>query len=158
MGQRELRRVPKDWAHPRMANGHYLPLFNEPYERAIEKWIAARDNFAKGLDEDGMPLSEEAKGCTFEDWHGSEPQPDEYRPNWPEETMTHFQMYETCSEGTPISPVLESPEAVARWCADNRASAFGDNVAPYEWWLRVCQGTAGFGLMVDTATGEQRPI
>lgn len=72
-------------------------------------------------------------------------------PSWPDAERTHFQMYETCSEGTPISPVLESPEAVARWCAENGASAFGYMTQSYEWWLKVCHGEAGFGLLLDTS-------
>ena len=43
----------------------------------------------------------------------------------PIEERTHYQMYETCTEGTPISPVMETPENLARWLADNGASAFG---------------------------------
>jgi hypothetical protein len=56
-------------------------------------------------------------------------------PQWPEEERTHWQMYEDTSEGTPISPVMESPEALARWLVDNGASAFADQTASYEAWL-----------------------
>ncbi len=46
-----------------------------------------------------------------------------------------YQMWETCSEGSPISPVFETPELLARWLADNNASAFGDQTASYDHWL-----------------------
>lgn len=49
-------------------------------------------------------------------------------------------MYETTSEGTPISPAFTSPEELARWLTDTGASAFGKDTATYEQWLRVCQG------------------
>ena len=46
-------------------------------------------------------------------------------------------MYETTSEGTPISPVCETKEALAQWLADNDAPAWGDKTATYEEWLRT---------------------
>jgi len=49
-------------------------------------------------------------------------------------------MYETTSEGSPISPPMESPEALARWLVDNRASAFGNETATYEDWLDMIRG------------------
>lgn len=61
----------------------------------------------------------------------------EYMPQWEDSEMTHIQMYETCSEGTPISPVFEvgKEEDMARWLADTGASAFGNMTASYEGWL-----------------------
>jgi len=46
-------------------------------------------------------------------------------------------MWETTSEGSPISPVFESPEKLARWLADTGASAFGSQTATYEEWLSM---------------------
>ena len=53
---------------------------------------------------------------------------------------TLYMMYETCTEGTPISPAFKTPEELARWLADSGASAFGNMTASYEAWLRVCRG------------------
>lgn len=61
-------------------------------------------------------------------------------PSWPESERTHFQMYETTSEGTPISPALPTGEELARWLADHGASAFGTMTATYEQWLAVIRG------------------
>jgi len=52
-------------------------------------------------------------------------------------------MYETCTEGTPISPVMDSLETLARWLADNGASAFGEMTATYEQWLKIIGGNKG---------------
>jgi len=49
-------------------------------------------------------------------------------------------MYETTSEGTPISPAFATPEELAQWLADNGASSFGSSTASYESWLRVAKG------------------
>jgi hypothetical protein len=46
-----------------------------------------------------------------------------------------WQMWETTSEGSPISPVFATPEGLARWLADTGASAFGGTPATYEQWL-----------------------
>ncbi len=53
-----------------------------------------------------------------------------------------WQMWETTSEGSPISPVCETPEGLARWLADNGASSFGHDTATYEQWLGMI--TAGW--------------
>ena len=51
-----------------------------------------------------------------------------------------YQIWETTSEGSPITPSLPSPEELARWCVDNAVSAFGGQGASYEGWLRVAEG------------------
>jgi len=61
-------------------------------------------------------------------------------------------MYETTSEGTPISPAFETPEALARWLTDTGASAFGKSTAPYEAWLSVCNG--GYAPSLVMVGGE----
>lgn len=48
-----------------------------------------------------------------------------------------YQMWETTSEGSPISPVFASPEELARWLADNKASWFGDATATYDQWMSL---------------------
>jgi hypothetical protein len=49
-----------------------------------------------------------------------------------------WQLWETTSEGSPVSPVFATPEELANWCADN-ATAFAD----FRWsaaeWLRSFQ-------------------
>jgi hypothetical protein len=44
-------------------------------------------------------------------------------------------MYETTSEGTPISPAFATPEELAHWLDDNDASSFAGMTASYEAWL-----------------------
>ena len=51
-----------------------------------------------------------------------------------------YQLWEAVSEGSPISPVCETPEALAHWLADNKASSFGDSTASYETWLNMIVG------------------
>ena len=48
-----------------------------------------------------------------------------------------WQMWEDVSEGSPISPIFDTPEELARWLADNNASACGNRTANYEQWLKT---------------------
>ena len=105
-------------------------MFDQSHREAVSRYEVDR------IDYEASPRD----GYSFEEWHGSEPDPSAYRPDWPESALTHLQMYETCTGGTPISPVFKTPEEVARWCADNGASAFGYTTASYEAWLRVARG------------------
>ena len=54
-----------------------------------------------------------------------------------------WQLWETTSEGSPISPVFGTPEALARWCADTRASWFGYSSLDYDNWLAFVQRSGG---------------
>ena len=63
--------------------------------------------------------------------------PEERMPRPDPEAELGWCMYETCSEGTPISPVFRSEIDLARWLADNRTPAFADLTASYEDWLRA---------------------
>jgi hypothetical protein len=47
-----------------------------------------------------------------------------------------FQLWETTSEGSPVSPVFETIEELCTWCADN-ATTFGSSKASAEDWRRM---------------------
>lgn len=81
------------------------------------------------------------------------PDPNVYTPNWSEGECTHLQMYETTSEGTPISPVMETPEELAQWLVDNEDSAFGEETASYEAWLATIQRGWSSGAIIDSKLG-----
>lgn len=115
---RKVIMVPADWQHPKDTRGHYIPLHQRfPYnEREI----------AEGLADGWLTNTPPNYGIGV-------------MPDWPAEQRTHLMMYETTSEGTPISPAFETPEELARWLADNNASAFGSHGASYESWLAVAR-------------------
>lgn len=144
---REVRRVPAGWRHPKDGAGRFIPLFGgsvsakiREYKEEARQWaLGYRRSWAKDRME-FVPRDASTEDLSFEDWAGEVPKPEEHMPDWPEAERTHYQMYETCSEGTPISPVLETPEALARWLADTWASAFGSMTATYEEWLAMIQG------------------
>lgn len=55
-------------------------------------------------------------------------------------TGDYYQLWETTSEGSPISPPCETPEKLARWLADNEASSFGSQTESYDTWLEFVRG------------------
>jgi len=127
---REVRRVPPNWEHPKDEQGDYIPMHEQSYEDARDEWL-------KGL-ADWKPS--EHDGEDYWEWEGNPPTRDDHMPKWSDEERTHYQMYEDTTEGTPISPVMETPEELARWLVDNNASSFASMTASYEAWLRVCRG------------------
>lgn len=155
---REVRRVPENWEHPRQEGcKEYQPLYDEDYDTVAAKWLADAVSWSQGQHPDqSADWAKSAKDSKyFWEWEGEPPDKKYYRPAWPTKTRTHLQMYETCTEGTPISPVMETPEELARWLADNDASAFGDMTATYEQWLAVCKdGWAPSAVMVMDKDGR----
>ncbi len=139
---REVRRVPADWKHPKK-NGSFVPLFEPgaPIEELQAEWDreCARWESREHEDVKSVYLDEGREPCSWEEWHGRRPDTADYMPYWPAEEKTHLMMYEDTTEGTPISPAFETPEELARWLVDNKASSFGSMTATYEQWLRVAQ-------------------
>jgi hypothetical protein len=155
---REVRKVPKNWQHPKNDNGQLIGLLGDSFKEALKDWDEQYKKWKQGLCQSYkdypnityVPISDENKQMSFSEYYSCRPIKSEYMPEWKEEEKTHFQMYEICSEGTPISPVMETPEELARWLVDNNASAFGSSGASYEGWLRVCNGGyAPSATMVD---------
>lgn len=142
----ELRRVPADWEHPtkpwhgRLSHPEPLayhrerfgedrdrtfkPLHDESWVGAYRRWVLARAVwFAQTVV--GFPLALlfgkalPPYRADFEVFHSGRPEySGPYRPRWRERERTHVQLYETVSEGTPISPVLPSVRDLADWCAE----------------------------------------
>jgi hypothetical protein len=140
---REVRRVPATWEHPRDDKGSYIPLYGYSFSARLREWDEGKTKWNQGLRDDyaggWQPLGDVASE-SYEEWSGQRPVESDYMPDWPEAERTHYQMYEDTTEGTPISPVMSSPEELAHWLANNNASANGGMTASYQAWLRVCNG------------------
>lgn len=132
---REVRMVPPDWEHPKNGAGQYKPLFERDYKEAAAEWLKYANE--KGLQE-------------AIDWHGQAPDAEDYMPAWSESEATHYMMYECTSEGTPISPAFATPEELARWLTDNKASAFAGQTASYDAWLNVARGAYAVSAVLDS--------
>lgn len=129
---REIRRVPKDWQHPKDAKGRYIPMHKKFSYTPEEVEEGLQDGWLKGEPPHyGMDIM----------------------PQWPDAERTHLMMYEDTSEGTPISPAFETPEELARWLADNGASAMGSSTASYEQWLAMCRQGWAPSMVFDRQHG-----
>lgn len=159
---REVRMVPADWQHPKDDGGRYIPLYDgsfladaqQEWDEGLALWMQGlRDDFNGGTERhEGRP---DIYGWT--DYTGRRPAAEDYMPDWPAEQRTHFMMYEDTSEGTPKSPAFATPEELAQWLVDNEVSAFADQAANYESWLRVARG--GFApSAVFTSEGMQNGV
>jgi hypothetical protein len=163
---REVRRVPADWQHPKAFNSYrgcdeFVPLheggYCGGYAAQAAEWDEGWAKWQEGLCSvggDWEPIDPEHFGTSYTGWAGARPSPDDYMPDWPDELRTHYMMYEDTSEGTPISPAFASPEELARWLADNGASAFANMTATYEQWLPVCRG--GFAPSMVVENGQMK--
>lgn len=122
---REIRRVPPNWEHPRWTEedarrceliGQLRPCDDIDYPTACAKW---KEQFAEW--ENKGPIRRMKDGTLWkgEFWE-SYPTPDEdtCRPVFTEEP-TWWQVYETVSEGTPISPAFATKEELIEYLVEN---------------------------------------
>ena len=150
--------VPANWKHPTERGGHYRPLHDGNFSERLAERRLSKQKWDEGLVTDwngGWRAKKPTENYSYEEWDGKEPSPYDYMPEWKPEERTHFMMYETCSEGTPISPAFETAEALARWLADTGASSFGDFTSSYEEWLGAIQGKPStVGMLVISVPGN----
>lgn len=150
---RAVRMVPGDWEHPVDEKGNYIPLF---YQSFHGEYAYFEDAWNRGYTRDysdsdpvALKKKDEFDKGGYEEYAGSRPTSETYMPDWKDEERTHFQMYEDTTEGTPISPVMETPEELAQWLADNEASAFGHMAATYEQWLAAIRAGRSVACAVE---------
>jgi hypothetical protein len=132
---REIRRVPPDWQHPKSERypDRYEPLYDKDFPTAARKWMDDALAWENGTHEDLVrdPTMKE-RFPFFWQWEGDPPGETSYRPAWPSGSQTHYQVYETVSEGTPVSPVFATEDEVVRWLvgqghSEHAARAFVSN-------------------------------
>ena len=127
---REVRRVPKDWEHPRDDFGNDIPLHDEVYEDIALRWVEHCIAWENGTHEDCE--EHKAEYPFWWEWDDGPPDRESYRPIYTS-PPTHYQMYETVSEGTPVSPVFASKDELADWLVEEKghtreaAEAFVDD-------------------------------
>lgn len=124
---REIRRVPPNWEHPKKEVPDHRrgvmvereqPMFDRPFAPAMRDWFARWEAWERGERPDYCD-DEESRKLPFWEWDGPPPDPHYYRPDWKPEEMTWLQVYETVSEGTPVSPPFATEEELIQYLADN---------------------------------------
>jgi hypothetical protein len=142
---REIRRVPSDWQHPPAQKyvpskdpfgeskwveaDYYQPLYDKDYETVAEKWISEFDQWRAGTHPD------QSDDCRYFWEYDTPPDEEHYRERkWTAEEATHYQIYETVTEGTPVSPVFASLDELVEWCvAQGYSRHAAENFAKQRW-------------------------
>lgn len=144
---REVRKVPANWQHPiiEVPNWHtgcmqkrFQPMHDRPFACEMREWFAGWEAWERG--ERPEYASEAARRMAYWEWAGPPPDPAYYRPDWQDAERTHLMMYETVSEGTPLSPSFETPDQLAHWLTDNNANFYAGTPGTFEQWLEIAQG------------------
>jgi len=98
---RELRRVPPNWDHPKSERGEYRPLYDQTFAEAFLEWLDDFDRVRCG------EMTDFERECypSFGEWCADHHPPDpKYYVPYTSEQATWFQIFETVSEGTPVTP------------------------------------------------------
>lgn len=131
---REIRMVPPNWEHPtteckhspwaggcdyaKQNGGRCLqPLHNQTFKEAAKEW---KDEFAS-WERGERPSYCEGKSASLEYWeyNGAPPDREYYLPD-SIGARTWFQVYETVSEGTPITPPFATKAELVAWLCANK--------------------------------------
>jgi hypothetical protein len=156
---REVRRVALGWEppkqpcryiHGRMSDPcpgwHWHPHHDESYAHALASWTDGKARWESGEDPDS--LADHRRGWSWEDWRGESPDPEYYRPEWPEGTPLGYRYYETVSEGTPISPAFATPQELADWLVEHEGMSPEGAARFVEMgWAPSMMATATTGLI-----------
>lgn len=108
---RELRRVPANWEHPKDEKGRYIPMFDIYYGDALKEWLDGNEKWDNGTHPDLIINSDLKEKYPFYAMWETFPEPKYYHTKkYAEDELTHIQLYETTSEGTPKTPVFPKEE------------------------------------------------
>lgn len=153
---REIRRVPLDWEHPLDTKGndkpagHHHPLHDKDYATAVAEWKQAFADWEADKDGERSRVAAEYGPREYWEWSGDPPDRDYYRERaWTPEEAIAYQVYETVSEGAPVSPVFATLGKLRRWLIDEQSMSEAGADQFIEW------GSVPSGI-VNTATGVSK--
>jgi len=121
---REIRKVPQNWEHPKREHcSHwpkcnpicFQPKYNREFKKSADEWIEGLNNW------DYKRYNGENTDNEYWEYEGSPPDR-EYHLDYDPDKLgddSWFQLYETVSEGTPVSPAFASKEELADYLAEN---------------------------------------
>lgn len=115
---REIRRVPENWQHPKMDSSDYQPMFDKNYDDAMLDWITQAVFWEAGQHLTQLSGKYDPLPKHYWEWDSLPGDEECYRTGdqvFSPEEATHYQMYETVTEGTPVSPVFASLDELEVW-------------------------------------------
>lgn len=140
---REIRRVPPNYEHQKDEAGKFIPQLDSDYETAALEWI---DGFEKHRR--GEHKSEYAKEFKYYWEYEMPPEADGYRQPFDVEP-TWYQVYETVSEGTPVTPPFETIDELVEYLVNQ--GDFWNN----EWDRSAAENFAEDGFAMSLACGPK---
>ena len=135
---RKIRKVPPNWKHPKDNNGQYIPMVDDGFKSALDKWITQYNLWEAGKHPNQKEYPDETK-CEYWEWDDGPPSPEYHRPEF-KEKPTWFQVYETVSEGTPVTPTFETKAELIKYLVETGSECSGkwsqkaaENFGEKEW-------------------------
>lgn len=108
---RELVKVPANYQHPKYTRD------DAPFENRIGDYKALHRDFARALASFQKDIDEKGLAEAIE-WHGGGPRRSDYVTFTPEEGVW-FQVWETVSEGTPVTPAFVTRQGLIEYLVIN---------------------------------------
>ncbi len=115
---REIRRVPPNWEHPKDEDGNYLSMHDEVFDDALNEWLTDYNLWKEGKHPDQLKYPDDCKGRDYCEWDCNPPSYECYRPRFTEEP-TWYQVYQTVSEGYPVTPPFATKEELVNYLVEN---------------------------------------
>jgi hypothetical protein len=94
------------------------PMFDETFAEAKAEWIEKFMKWEAGERSEYFDASEHPSDYAFWEWENNPPDRAYYRP-WADDEATWLQVWETVTEGTPVSPPFETAEELIAYLAEN---------------------------------------
>jgi len=145
---RIIRRVPPNWNHPKKEvytmtgkEMRYQPMYSRSFDDAYDEWRKDYDRVKAGN------LTDFERECFpngFIDWLMDSPTPDaRYYEPFTSGEATWFQVWETVSEGTPVTPPFETEDELVDYLTKNGDfwdQKRGDKPMPRENYEKFVKG------------------
>lgn len=112
-------------------------MFDEPYAEAIQEWVDGYLLWKEGKHPDQEKYDKDGE-YDYKDWAGEAPESKYYRPAWRKEEMTWWQVYETVSEGTPVTPPFATRQELIDYLVENGDFWDQDRRKRGDTWLMPC--------------------
>lgn len=161
---REIRMVPANWEHPTATRTYgyqepgYQPMFDRTFAEAAAEWLADLAKWEAGERPSYFDAAKHPADLKHWEYDGGPPDREYYRP-WSDDEAIWFQVWETVSEGTPVSPPFATREELIDYLAAN--GDFWDQKRGDGPWSResaerfVAMGWAPSMMMVQSAAGSE---
>ncbi len=118
---REIRRVPVDWQHPMQPRTRplwgrekpsrlcptgyeYAHIERRSYGDVLSEWERKKAAWEAGEGPSQFDMT------SLDTYWGEEPEEDRYMPDFPEDAVLGYCLYQTVSEGTPVTPVFATED------------------------------------------------